>query len=52
MVRAYFVNGTLPEEGTVCEVDSSIFGEKRVDLEALSAEDRELIDVVEAFRKA
>lgn len=23
--RAYFVNGTLPEPGTVCEVDVSLF---------------------------
>ena len=25
-VRAYFQDGTLPEEGTVCEVESTIFG--------------------------
>lgn len=50
-IRKYFVNGTLPEEGTICEVDSSIFGEKETDLGALSSEDRELIEAVEMLRK-
>ncbi|TCD60878.1 hypothetical protein EIP91_009369 [Steccherinum ochraceum] len=27
VVRAYFQNGTLPEEGTVCGTESSIFGD-------------------------
>ncbi|EJC99937.1 alpha/beta-hydrolase [Fomitiporia mediterranea MF3/22] len=27
ILRAYFANGTLPEKGTVCQIESSIFGE-------------------------
>jgi len=43
-VRAYFRDGTLPNEGTVCEVESSIFDdEKGLDLRGMSVEDQELL---------
>lgn len=25
-IRAYFRNGTMPEEGTICEIESQMFG--------------------------
>ncbi|KAL5524558.1 hypothetical protein ACEPAF_9698 [Sanghuangporus sanghuang] len=50
-IQEYFVNGTLPERGTVCEADSSIFGEKELNLDALSVEERELVDASEMLRK-
>ncbi|OBZ70732.1 hypothetical protein A0H81_09435 [Grifola frondosa] len=47
-VRAYFENGTLPKEGTVCEVDELPFvgavGAEKVS--AMSAEDMELLDAL------
>ncbi|KAI0355782.1 alpha/beta-hydrolase [Trametes cingulata] len=45
-VRAYMVNGTLPEPGTVCEVDELPFVGTVKDVRALSAEDAELLDAM------
>jgi len=43
-VRAYFQNGTLPKEGTICDVESRIFdGELSVAVAGLDREDRELL---------
>lgn len=42
VVRAYFQNGTLPEEGTVCGTESSIFGDG-VSAAGLVGEDLELL---------
>ncbi|EJC98014.1 alpha/beta-hydrolase [Fomitiporia mediterranea MF3/22] len=50
-IRKYFINGTLPEYGTVCETESSIFGEKAFRLDALNAEDRELIEASRMFQE-
>lgn len=44
-VRAYFQNGTLPEEGTVCEVDSMIFGSDNL-LESIDTSTMSTADVV------
>ncbi|KAL5520071.1 hypothetical protein ACEPAG_1731 [Sanghuangporus baumii] len=43
-VREYFIHGTLPEKNTVCETESSIFSDKQPNLDALSMEDRELLE--------
>jgi len=50
-IRAYFKNGTLPEEGTVCETESKIFGSNNlldniddVDKSVMSAEDFALLE--------
>jgi len=44
-VRAYFRNGTMPDPGTVCEVESSIFGESvPSDFASLGEEDIELLN--------
>ncbi|THH27977.1 hypothetical protein EUX98_g6208 [Antrodiella citrinella] len=42
-VRAYFQNGTLPEDGTVCAVESRMFDEQLSISGTLSAEDRKLL---------
>jgi hypothetical protein len=44
-LREYFVNGTLPEEGTVCEPDILPF--EGTIAHALSVEDQELLKVLE-----
>ena len=41
-MRAYFRDGVLPPEGTVCEVETSIFGDKGVD--QLLSDGMELVD--------
>jgi len=44
-IRNYFANGTLPEEGTVCQVESSIFKGISDDYVAtLSSDDRSLLE--------
>ncbi|KAI0665891.1 alpha/beta-hydrolase [Trametes maxima] len=52
-VREYFVNGTLPEPGTVCEVDELPFvGKVPVGgsaVRALSVEDAELLDALKGL---
>lgn len=30
-IRSYFVNGTLPEPGTICEPDVKLFSEETLD---------------------
>ncbi|KAH8114404.1 TAP-like protein-domain-containing protein [Phellopilus nigrolimitatus] len=43
-IRAYFRNGTLPEKGTVCDVESSIFGnDLSLNVHSLSVEDQQLL---------
>ncbi|KAH9840062.1 alpha/beta-hydrolase [Rhodofomes roseus] len=52
-VRAYFENGTLPDEGTVCEVDELPFvGTIHGEVDAMSAEDRELLDAFRSLGEA
>ncbi|KAF7325596.1 Abhydrolase-4 domain-containing protein [Mycena kentingensis (nom. inval.)] len=45
-VRAYFVNGTLPAEGTVCPVDAVLFPDagENTRRSAMSEEDREIVE--------
>lgn len=39
------MNGTLPKEGTICNVESSIFGDASdLNLTVLSKDDRELLE--------
>ena len=47
-IREYFVNGTLPGEGTTCEVDELPFVGKVGDevVRALTAEDEELLEAM------
>ncbi|KAI0355783.1 alpha/beta-hydrolase [Trametes cingulata] len=45
-IRAYMVNGTLPEPGTVCEVDEFPFVGPMKDVRAMSAEDVELLEAL------
>ncbi|KAI0356986.1 hypothetical protein OH77DRAFT_1534392 [Trametes cingulata] len=47
-MRAFFANGTLPQEGTVCSVDASPFPQRvgSTDVAAYSAEDGKLLDSV------
>ncbi|KAI5119053.1 hypothetical protein M0805_005919 [Coniferiporia weirii] len=55
-VRNYFIDGALPEKGTVCQVESSIFGTSQgLDartVEALSAEDRALLEASRALQES
>lgn len=49
-VRAYFVNGTVPEEGTVCEVEELPFiGAVNESMRTLSAGDAELLDALKGL---
>jgi len=54
-IRAYFQNGTLPEEGTVCETESKIFGSSNllddIDKSAMSAEDFALLEASYALQQ-
>jgi hypothetical protein len=53
-IRQYFLNGTLPEKGTVCEVEGSIFGgegELQAQAESLSEEDRVLFEATNALHR-
>jgi len=54
-IRAYFQNGTLPEEGTVCETESKIFGSSNllddIDKSAISAEDFALLEASYALQQ-
>ena len=46
-IRAYFVNGTLPEPGTVCQPDELPFvGMVNETVSALSMEDQELLNAL------
>ncbi|KAI0749442.1 alpha/beta-hydrolase [Daedaleopsis nitida] len=45
-IRAYFVDGTLPEEGATCGVDELPFVGKTGDVRALSSEDEELLEAM------
>lgn len=52
-VRAYFEDGTLPEEGTVCEVDELPFiGAVHGEADAMSVEDKELLDALRSLGEA
>ncbi|TFY55969.1 hypothetical protein EVJ58_g7917 [Rhodofomes roseus] len=49
-IRAYFQNGTLPEEGTECGADEVPFVGETVPGD-LSVDDRQLLDTLEAFAR-
>ncbi|KZS87451.1 hypothetical protein SISNIDRAFT_460849 [Sistotremastrum niveocremeum HHB9708] len=54
LVRAYFDNGTLPAEGTICEPDSKLFPRPGIDeqfRDALSEEERLLLRSAEELGK-
>ncbi|KAI5119054.1 hypothetical protein M0805_005920 [Coniferiporia weirii] len=55
-VRGYLIDGILPAEGTVCQVESSIFGTSQgLDsrtAETLSAEDRALLEASRALQES
>jgi hypothetical protein len=45
--RAYFQNGTLPEPGTVCPVEATLFGAPpATKRETLSVADKETLDAL------
>ncbi|KAI0630076.1 alpha/beta-hydrolase [Trametes polyzona] len=48
-VRAYMVNGTIPEPGTECEVDELPFVGSVNNVHALSAEDAELLEALKGL---
>ena len=50
-IRAYFQNGTLPEDGTVCEVDEVPFIGETLTRE-LSEDDRNLLDALKGFARS
>ncbi|EJC98089.1 alpha/beta-hydrolase [Fomitiporia mediterranea MF3/22] len=50
-VQDYFIDGTLPEEGKVCDVQSSIFGEKEFSLDTLGVEDRKLMEAAQKLQE-
>ena len=53
LLMAYFENGTLPEEGAVCEVDELPFiGTVHNEVDAMSVEDRELLDALKSLSDA
>lgn len=44
-IRAYFRNGTLPEPGTMCDIQSQIFGEQLNPLlDSLVGEERSMMN--------
>ncbi|KAI5122028.1 hypothetical protein M0805_008019 [Coniferiporia weirii] len=52
-IRAYFQDGTLPEAGTVCETESSIFGGGlSVNTNALNEEDRRLLQASQMLQES
>ncbi|EIW63602.1 alpha/beta-hydrolase [Trametes versicolor FP-101664 SS1] len=51
-VRAYMVDGTVPEEGAVCEVDELPFGVPVGDVRALESEDVELLEALKRLTTA
>ncbi|KAI0634190.1 TAP-like protein-domain-containing protein [Trametes polyzona] len=52
-MRAFFANGALPEEGTVCNVDASPFPQQdSAGVKVLDAEDRELLESVRRVAQA
>ncbi|CCM02026.1 uncharacterized protein FIBRA_04102 [Fibroporia radiculosa] len=54
-IREYFINGTLPEEGTICEVDElpfvGPFGGETDKLMGVSDEDKSLLDALRGLAK-
>ena len=48
-IRNYFQDGTLPKKGTVCETESSIFGNAMDSAKSLSSEDFALLQAAEGF---
>lgn len=48
-IRAYFQNGTLPDDGTVCEVDEVPLLARHSEL---SEDDRRLLDALKAFARS
>ena len=49
-IRNYFQDGTLPKKGTVCETESSIFGNAMDSAKSLSSEDFALLQAAEGLR--
>lgn len=49
-IRDYFVNGSLPKEGTLCEVDELPFVGAVKDVRTLSSEDQELLDAIKGLQ--
>ena len=52
VVRAYFEEGTLPEEGTVSEPDELPFVGRVSDVQARSDEDERLLEALRGLAKA
>ncbi|THH30474.1 hypothetical protein EUX98_g3728 [Antrodiella citrinella] len=53
VIRAYFQHGTLPQEGTVCDVQSSIFDNKfSLAADALSVNDWELLQASRGLQQS
>jgi len=54
-IRAYFQNGTLPEEGTVCKTESKIFGSNNllddIDKSDMTTEDFALLEASYALQQ-
>lgn len=53
-VREYFREGKLPEPGTICRVESTMFGDSLsaiADSRVLSDEDRELLGAADMLTK-
>ncbi|KIJ43912.1 hypothetical protein M422DRAFT_228944 [Sphaerobolus stellatus SS14] len=48
-IRDYFREGSLPPEGTVCEVEDKLFGLKKDLVTGLSAEDQEIVEAARAI---
>ncbi|KAI9061751.1 alpha/beta-hydrolase [Trametes sanguinea] len=48
-VRAYMVNGTIPEPGTICDPDELPFIGSVKDVRTMSAEDAELLEAVKGL---
>ncbi|KAH9895109.1 alpha/beta-hydrolase [Cubamyces lactineus] len=48
-IRAYFEDGTLPDPGTVCEVEELPFIGRTKDVAAMSAEDARLLEALEGL---
>ncbi|KIJ41487.1 hypothetical protein M422DRAFT_229571 [Sphaerobolus stellatus SS14] len=48
-IRNYFRDGSLPPEGTVCEVEDQLFGPKKDLVTGLSLEDQEIVEAARAI---
>lgn len=50
-VKSYFHNGTLPEKGTVCQAESSIFSGQSIDSAILTNEEQNSLKAAQELQR-